>query len=74
MKTAVERLVEELSKKSKAMKIMFNAYKEIVEQSKSMEEEQTIHFAKGWMWENHLSDKPINIEQYYNETFKQQEQ
>jgi hypothetical protein len=37
---AVEWLVKELSLKSKALKIMLNAHKEIVEQAKTMEQEQ----------------------------------
>ena len=40
MKTAVEWLVDELSLKSKALKIMLNAHKEIIEQAKEMEKEQ----------------------------------
>ena len=37
MKTAVEWLIDELSLKSKALKIMLNAHKEIVEQAKEQE-------------------------------------
>jgi DNA-binding transcriptional regulator YhcF (GntR family) len=37
MKTAVEWLVDELSLKSKALKIMLNAHKEIIEQAKEIE-------------------------------------
>ena len=67
--TAVEWLIDELSLKSKALKIMLNAHKEIVEQAKEIEKEQIQDaFDKG-KWDS-LAFKGTPKEQYYNETFK----
>ena len=49
---------------------MFNKMLEILNQAKEMEKEQKIEFAENWSKEILRSDRNINIEQYYNETFK----
>ena len=45
-------------------------YKLLFEQAKKMEKQQIIEFAENWSKEILRSDRNINIEQYYNETFK----
>jgi len=70
--TAVEWLVEELSLKSKALKIMLNAHKEIVEQAKAMEKEQII---EAWNIRAKIDGVLTytdnrTAEQYYNETYE----
>jgi hypothetical protein len=72
MKTAVEWLVNELRNGKE-----FND--ELIEQAKEMEKEQIINSREdGFLWgmrntNNFYADKVIESEQYYNETFKQQE-
>jgi len=73
MKTAVEWLVNELRNGKE-----FND--ELIDQAKEMEKEQIINAREdGFLWgmrntNNFYADKVIESEQYYNETFKQQEQ
>jgi hypothetical protein len=63
--TAVEWLEEQLIQKSRALKIMLNAHKEIVEQAKEMEKEQIENaFNYGQF------DLGMEADEYYNETFK----
>lgn len=88
-KLAVEWLVEELSLKSKALKIMLNAHKEIVEQAKAMEQEQKKDLVIGTYIDLKMryNKKPYglevlsklvsvgeNAEKYYKQTFKQTEE
>jgi tRNA U34 5-methylaminomethyl-2-thiouridine-forming methyltransferase MnmC len=88
-KSAVEWLVEELSLKSKALKIMLNAHKEIVEQAKGMEQEQKKDLVIGTYIDLKMrsNKKPYglevlsklvsvgeNAEKYYKQTFKQPEE
>jgi hypothetical protein len=86
MKTAVEWLVDELSLKSKALKIMLNAHKEIIEQAKEMDREQkkqlvigtyidlkmkNNNLAFGMEYISKVGKLEKEAEQYYNKTFKQ---
>jgi hypothetical protein len=71
MKTAVEWLYEQMPKKIQPH------YKKQLEQAKEMEKEQKIKFAENCL--DKALDLDIrtafsNVEKYYNETFKQQEQ
>ena len=65
--TAVEWLVEQIFNdvdlKDSILKLAIN-------QAKEMEKKQIIEFAENWSKEILRSDRNINIEQYYNETFK----
>jgi len=63
--TAVEWLKEQLLKKD-----VYTSTTELFEQAKAMEKEQIMD-AYRTRWINYLPDK--DSEQYYNETFKQQE-
>ena len=74
MKTAVEWLVEELSLKSKALKIMLNAHKEIVEQAKAIEKEQKGYSEQDVIKIVEKSRKTGLTAEYLLLTFKQQEQ
>lgn len=89
MKTAVEWLMEELSLKSKALKIMLNAHKEIVEQAKAIEKEQKEDLVietyidlkmqnnklpYGIDYLNKLASVSTKAEKYYQQTFEQTEQ
>jgi hypothetical protein len=67
MKTAVEYLVEQLFPKALSQEQYHH-----IEQAKKMEKEQMKKFyGKLQVDENNLI---LDFEQYYNETFKQQEQ
>ena len=71
MKTAVEWLYEQMPKKIQPH------YKKQLEQAKEMDKEQKIKFAENCL--DKALDLDIrtafsNVEKYYNETFKQQEQ
>ena len=75
--TAVEWLEEQLIQKSRALKIMLNAHKEIVEQAKEMEKEQIIeaHFTSLGCNSFDMPTDRINsaykaAQEYYNYTFK----
>jgi hypothetical protein len=75
MKTAVEWLVSEVAKNGLSMK--HQQYLEIIEKALEMEKEQKISFAKICIQKALESDILMaynQVEQYYNETFKQQEQ
>jgi hypothetical protein len=67
MKTAVEWLVEELTRQNMFMHL----FAKEIEQAKEMEKEQIIE-AFDWGSYSHYDDNPIykSAEQYYNETFK----
>jgi hypothetical protein len=73
MKTAVEWLVEQITDSTMPAR-------EAINQAKEMEKEQIINAREdGFLWgmrntNNFYADKVIESEQYYNETFKQQEQ
>jgi hypothetical protein len=72
MKTAVEWLIDELYKQGISLYTP-----ELIEQAKEMEKEQKIKFAENCL--DKALDLDIrtafsNVEKYYNETFKQQEQ
>ena len=63
--TAVEWLVEQLKGKSQSI-----TWNEIFEQAKEMEKQQIIDaYQQGF--NNAYFSNPLNSEQYYNETFKQ---
>jgi predicted TIM-barrel fold metal-dependent hydrolase len=68
MKTAVEWLIEAMYQET----YPFNPkYSKIFEQAKEMEKEQIIEaFKQGVAYWNGDEWKLIDIEQYYNETFK----
>jgi hypothetical protein len=73
MKTAVEWLVEKFMTENTTKE----GWHEIFEQAKEMEKEQKIKFAENCL--DKALDLDIrtafsNVEKYYNETFKQQEQ
>lgn len=73
MRTAVEWLIDELRNKHG---LSIDLYSEF-EQAKEMEKEQIIAFAKKCIHKALESDILMaynQVEQYYNETFKQQEQ
>jgi hypothetical protein len=72
MKTAVEWLVEQLFPKALSQEQYYH-----IEQAKKMHKEQKIKFAENCL--DKALDLDIrtafcNVEKYYNETFKQQEQ
>ena len=72
MKTAVEWLVEELKGVYES-----DYLNKLVEQAKEMEKEQNIDFARKCLEKAKDLDVLtafLNTEQYYNETFKKQEQ
>ncbi len=70
MKTAVEFYREELNALVSLRETKFKTEHEIFEQAKEMEKEQIEN-----AFENGMNAVNIhNLEQYYNETFKQQEQ
>jgi 2-iminoacetate synthase ThiH len=64
MKTAVEYLVEQLFPKALSQEQYYH-----IEQAKEMEKEQLKD-----AWDNGCGYLQENSEQYYNETFKQEEQ
>jgi hypothetical protein len=75
--TPLEWFAEEISKSLQFGFLSRQRYNELREQAKEMEKEKTIDFAR------HCLDKAqdldiltsfMNVEQYYNETFKQQYQ
>ena len=69
MKTAVEWLVEELTKNGHNFKL----YKKEVEQAKEMEKERiknAYNYAYTKGWNDEKSEYPSESEQYYNEIFK----
>jgi hypothetical protein len=72
--TAVEWLVDELSLKSMALKIMLNAHKEIYEKAKEMEKQQIEDAYRNGKVNSfdvmNIGAVNITSEQYYNETFK----
>jgi len=76
MKTAVEWLCEELSQKSRALKIMLNANKEIINQAKEMEKQyfndcfEEAHQAGRFEGKGIAEKDWINFELWYNENFK----
>jgi hypothetical protein len=72
MKTAVEYLVEQLLPKVLSQEQYYH-----IEKAKEMEKEQIIEFAENCL--DKALDLDIrtafsNVEKYYNETFKQQEE
>ena len=70
MKTAVEWLYEQMPKKIQPH------YKKQLEQAKEMEKQQSIAFAKKCIHKALESDILMaynQVEQYYNETFKQEQ-
>lgn len=69
--TATEWLIEQLKKPYSDKYIM-----DIIDQAKAMEKEQIIDFTRKAVRKILDEDRqnPFNLEQYYNETFKQQEQ
>ncbi len=74
MKTAVEWFANRISHGGLVSKKQFD---ELLEQAKEMEKEQKIKFAENCL--DKALDLDIrtafsNVENYYNETFKQQEQ
>ena len=74
MKTAVEWFANRISHGGLVSKKQFD---ELLEQAKEMEKEQKIKFAENCL--DKALDLDIrtafsNVEKYYNETFKQQEQ
>jgi hypothetical protein len=70
MKTAVEWLMEELPKHGSGAVRTFG---DLFEQAKEMEKEQIENAYKAG-YNNGNIDTCLTSEQYYNETFKQQEQ
>ena len=64
MKTAVEYIVEQLFPKALSQEQYYH-----IEQAKEMEKEQLKD-----AWDNGCGYLQENSEQYYNETFKQEEQ
>ena len=77
MKTAVEWIAKELYEKFEFQISDGILYNEIIEQAKEMEKEQKIKFAENCL--DKALDLDIrtafsNVEKYYKETFKQQEQ
>jgi hypothetical protein len=75
MKTAVEWLVEQLSKKTKDLKTELHVHcGEIIDQAKEMEKEQIIESYRTGKVNSFevLNAGAVNMtaEQYYNETFK----
>jgi hypothetical protein len=74
MKTAVEYIKEKLMCDEYWYENM--TFDQIFEQAKEMEKEQMIDFACDVYDLNYCKDKSFRnaAEQYYNETFKQQEQ
>ncbi len=68
MKTAVEWLVEQLSKKTKDLKMELHVHcGEILEQAKEMEKEQIMDAWKDGV----IRDSgTLYADEYYNETFK----
>jgi hypothetical protein len=76
MKTAVEWIAKELYEKFE-MKGDGKVFDDLLEQAKEMEKEQKIKFAENCL--DKALDLDIrtafcNVEKYYNETFKQEEQ
>ena len=76
MKTAVEWFAKELYEKFE-MKGDGKVFDDLLEQAKEMEKEQKIKFAENCL--DKALDLDIrtafsNVEKYYNETFKQEEQ
>jgi predicted DNA-binding protein with PD1-like motif len=69
MKTAVEFYREELNALVSLRETKFKTEQEIFEQAKAMEKEQIKD-----AWDNGCGYVQENSQQYYNETFKQQEQ
>jgi len=74
------RLELERAKGNISINEMFNQLSNVLEKAKEMEKEQIINAREdGFLWgmrntNNFYADKVIESEQYYNETFKQQEQ
>ena len=64
--TAVKFLIDEISCRF----IISEELRIAMYKAKKMEKEQIVDFAEKWSKEILRSDRNINIEQYYNETFK----
>jgi hypothetical protein len=70
MKTAVEWLVEQLSKKTKDLKMELHVHcGEIIDQAKEMEKEQIVK-AHTNGWNKGLENNFISSQEYYNENYK----
>ena len=67
--TAVELFTQELDKRYCVI-LNYSEYQKLIKQAQEMEKEQIIDFAENWSKEILRSDRNINIEQYYQETFK----
>ena len=67
--TAVELFTQELDKRYCVI-LNYSEYQKLIKQAQEMEKEQIIDFAENWSKEILRIDRNINIEQYYQETFK----
>ncbi len=67
--TAVEWLINELSMN---VDFPYGVPKRVIQQAKEIEKEQIIESYKAGVWD--LGCKSADSEEYYNRTFKQQEQ
>jgi hypothetical protein len=72
--TAVEWLAEQINGLDTAVSL--NYFKQKVEQAKEMEKQQIIDAYRSGVYDGgeNVSQYNMNAEQYYTETFKQQEQ